>query len=228
MKTHGKQIVNTIQTQIEPNRDIDSATLLQASRRVDWRFLLPDPKLRAVAYFGPKQDTLIESLELFSERLDLFETPAFVNDAADQNTNLYDVVVAHAPDYKALEQAVGLLKPGGALYVEAQSPLWSGRWRRRGNSSFIFKQPRLWSAGHYMKALSAFGLGKMEAFGFWPNFEACTKIIPLDDPATPLQFYTPHQVRKAINNLLSFKFAQRVLHSQLFGYLTPYFAIVAS
>ena len=27
--------------------------LLQRSRRVDWRFLLPDPRLGNVVYFGP-------------------------------------------------------------------------------------------------------------------------------------------------------------------------------
>jgi hypothetical protein len=40
--------------------------LLQASRRVDWRFLPAEPELGRVAYLGSDDPELVESLRLFS------------------------------------------------------------------------------------------------------------------------------------------------------------------
>ena len=51
-----------------------SDALLQASRRVDWRFLLPDPNLERVAYLGPANRSLWESLRLFSAALAVIES----------------------------------------------------------------------------------------------------------------------------------------------------------
>src|SRR5258705_4072811 len=84
---------------------LDADALLQASCRVDWRFLLPDPNLGHVAFLGPARGPLIESLRLFSAAL-------AANDAAGQD-GLYDVVVAIAPTYAALRRAATLLRPGG-------------------------------------------------------------------------------------------------------------------
>lgn len=43
--------------------------LLQASRRVDWRFLLPNPALGRVAYVGPVDSEHAASLRLFLPNL---------------------------------------------------------------------------------------------------------------------------------------------------------------
>src|SRR5262245_31091445 len=99
---------------------LDTDALLQASRRVDWRFLLPDPNLRQVAYLGPAHGALLESLRLFSASLALSEA------ASAQ----YDVVVAHNPPLDTLRRAAGLIRPGGFLYVEAYGPLHRRRLRR--------------------------------------------------------------------------------------------------
>src|ERR1044071_531014 len=67
---------------------LDADVLLQASRRVDWRFLLPDPNLGRVAYFGPARGALLESLRLFSAALALGE-------AASSGGAQHDLVVIH-------------------------------------------------------------------------------------------------------------------------------------
>ena len=43
--------------------------LLQASRRVDWRFLLPEAELGRVACIGETDPDLVRSLRLFSSEL---------------------------------------------------------------------------------------------------------------------------------------------------------------
>ena len=48
---------------------VDHDALLQSSRRVDWRFLLPEPDLGRVASIGPSDPELVESLGLLSEEL---------------------------------------------------------------------------------------------------------------------------------------------------------------
>src|SRR5262245_35723918 len=99
---------------------LDADALLQASRRVDWRFLLPDPNLGRVAYLGPARGALLESLRLFSVSLALGEA------AGAQ----YDVVVAHNPSLDGLRHAAELVRPGGFLYLEAYSPLHRRQLRR--------------------------------------------------------------------------------------------------
>lgn len=51
-------------------------TLLQLSRRIDWRFLLPDPELGRVACFGASDELLVSALKRFSAALTLVEVDA--------------------------------------------------------------------------------------------------------------------------------------------------------
>jgi len=85
-----------------PDRD----ALLQASRRLDWRFLLPDPTLRRVAYVGAAHAGLLASLQRFAGELDWWE-PASARTEGLPAVG-YDVVVAHAPDEAALQTAAAL------------------------------------------------------------------------------------------------------------------------
>src|SRR5215216_5694129 len=87
-------------TSSAPAAELHSDALLQASRRLDWRFLLPDPSLRQVAYSGPGRGALLDSLRLFSESLTLLD-PAVADGAQAQ----YDLMVASAPAYPALARA---------------------------------------------------------------------------------------------------------------------------
>src|SRR5690554_4262812 len=89
--------------------------LLQASRRLDWRFLLGGPELDRVLYAGRPQGTLWESLRLFSGSLSVLET-------TELGAAAYDVGVARNPKPQALRHLTSLLRPGGWLYAEIDGP----------------------------------------------------------------------------------------------------------
>jgi len=133
-----------------------SDALFQASRRVDWRFLLPDPTLRRVAYVGPTHRNLLESLRQFSSSVKVLEMP-------DPTGAVFDVVVARDLSRELLRTAARSVRPGGCLYAEISGP---GRF-----------------PGRYVSAVKQAGLTNIRVYLPWPNFEACTRIIPLDDPA---------------------------------------------
>jgi aminoglycoside phosphotransferase (APT) family kinase protein len=94
----------------QPNpAEADRQDLLAASRRIDWRFLLPDPRLRRVALAGGDSADLREALALLgAELVEGSEAP--------------DVLVVAGADADALEAAAGLVPPGGFLYAELRGP----------------------------------------------------------------------------------------------------------
>lgn len=134
--------------------------LLQRSRRMDWRFLLPDPRLGRVVYFGPADDPLRAALADFADA---------VTDAdalAPNPPEPFDVAVLRTQPPERLAQARTLLKPGGVLYVEIQ--------RRAGRDI-------PWQLRRYAAAAERAGFGEIETFWNWPNFTRCTRILPVDD-----------------------------------------------
>lgn len=195
---------------------LHSDAMLQASRRLDWRFLLPTPDLRHVAYLGPAHGGLLESLRLFSTALHIVDSSA-----GEHTTAGYDVVVASDPSFAALQRAAELIKPGGFLYVEAYG--WPGRIRRRLSAGRLHvRGPRLRSAAGYVAAARRLGLTEIEAYWHWPNFEACTEIIPLGDPTAlvlALARRRGAQFALAIGGWL--------VRSGLLERMAPYFSIVA-
>lgn len=134
--------------------------LLQRSRRVDWRFLLPDPRLGRVVYFGPADDPLRAALVDFSDAVIDGDMPQ-----ADPREP-FDVAVLRMQPPERLAQARALLKPGGVLYVEIQ--------RRAGRG-----MP--WQLRRYAAAAERAGFGDIGTFWNWPNFARCTRILPVDD-----------------------------------------------
>ena len=187
---------------------LDADALLQVSRRVDWRFLLPDPNLGHVAYLGPAGGALLESLRLFSASLALDE-------AAGAH---YDVVVAHNPPLDALRRAAGLVRPGGFLYVEAYGPLHRRRLRRGPG-----RWPRF--AADYVAAVERLGLVEAVAHWHWPSFEACAEIVPLADRDAML--LALGRRRSGAGARLKSTFGRVLLRSGLFARLAPCFSVVA-
>lgn len=140
--------------------------LLASSRRVDWRFLLPDPELGHVVCAGGANPDLKRSCLLFSRSLSVLgqETGKLARDSAD-------VLVLVDPGSAALEEAVGLLKPDGWVYVEVhRPPTYRGLGVRR---------PR--TTKSYAGELRRLGLDRIESHWHWPDFESCTEILPLAD-----------------------------------------------
>jgi|SRR5690554_1657618 len=134
--------------------------LLQRSRRVDWRFLLPDPRLGNVVYFGPADDPLREAL------VDFAEAVTDADAVADGQSEAFDVAVLRMQSAEVLPRVRTLLKPGGTLYVEIH--------RRMGRDV-------PWELRRYAATVERAGFRQVEAFWNWPNFTRCTKILPIDD-----------------------------------------------
>lgn len=193
--------------------EVDSDALLQASRRVDWRFLLPDPDLGRVAYIGSARGTLVESLTLFSTSLTLIERGARLDAGVDPGR--YDIVVVSDPTIATLRRAAALLRSGGWLYVEAYSPFSRPRRLSRSEPLHFVRD--------YVTVLHRLGLVEVEAYWHWPNFEACTKIIPLDKHPALLQVLAPRQTGVRLKALLG----RWLVRSGVLALVIPCFSIVA-
>lgn len=169
--------IQILNTGIERSMEMHADALLQASRRVDWRFLLPNPDLGDVAYIGPSDELHIKALNAFSKSVVVFTQPP----STSEQTPKFDVVVVCAPTMPRLVSAGQLLRPGGFLYIETYGLSWLIRrgWRFLLHSHlerFKINTPR-----RYMATLSAHGLIPTGTFWHWPDFENCTRIVPLDN-----------------------------------------------
>lgn len=87
----------------------DHQGLLAASRRIDWRFLLSDPRLGRVALVGHVDPSLREALGLLSEEV------------VGQGESA-DLTVVRGAGPRELARAAQLVPPGGWLYAELRRP----------------------------------------------------------------------------------------------------------
>lgn len=198
----------------QPNIQVSPDTLLQISRRLDWRFLLPDPTLGQVAYIGPARGTLLASLGLLSTSLTVVER---IDQQDIERSGRHDVVVVSNPDAAKLRQAVELLRPGGWIYMEAYSPFSRRRLRRR------LRWPRF--AGDYTQLLRRLDVEEVAVHWHWPDFESCTKILPLDDRAAFLHVFV--RGRSGLVAQLKAVLGDWLLRSGLLPRLIPCFSVVA-
>ena len=86
----------------------DRDALLQAARRADWRFLLPDPELGSVGYLGRADTELERSCSLLARSFG----------RVGSGGEAFDVVVAAHPSRVELSAADAALRPRGWLYAE--------------------------------------------------------------------------------------------------------------
>lgn len=225
---------------------------LQLARRIDWRFLLPEPYLRRVAYLGPEPGTLPAALKHFSESLRI---------NAVEKSGSFDLVVLCLREAFSLAKADALLVPGGFLYWEMKPLEWAASWRH-----FKKRIPRLlarslsgafngsemeWAAEEPKESnlatvpppkglrlrqnvLSLFHdqVAALERLGFcdiqmhWqrPNFEACLEIIPMNDAALEYAFSRP---RSDLASQLKFAAGRVMMQTGLLVHLTPCFSLIA-
>lgn len=216
--------------QPEATKDINPVVsadiLLQVSRRLDWRFLLPDPDLKRVAYLGPENNNLLEAL--------LFWDPSVTHSRALQDPNevspAFDLVVVKNPSIQALELAEKLVRPGGYLYVEAigwsklikpQNLLKRGlNLLRKENTSTAY-----WFPSHCKDVIRRFGFSSIHTYWHWPNFETCTRMIRLDD--TDLRTLAFSFQEAGVQLFLKKALICRLLPPGWVQYGTPNFSIIA-
>lgn len=131
--------------------------LLPLSRRLDWRFLLPDPTLNQVAYVGPDTSNLLQALQRFSREIIRHE---------DQPADLAVMVDPTLRDF------LRCIRSTPRFYVELRRPSI---------------QARLGQVTVPTSLLRAAGQAGFTADAYWhyPDFEAATRIIPLSI-ASPL------------------------------------------
>jgi hypothetical protein len=219
--------------QVSPAASIDAEALLQASRRLDWRFLLPDPNLGRVAYLGPAQGELVEALRLFSASLTVIELPLHPSPPNPPKGGIlappsgglggpYDVVMAHEPAGEMLPGLARLVRPGGFLYIEAHGLLGLVRqkWPLSGLPARRWRTP----AG-YAVALKGLGCDPVQIHWHWPDFESCTKIIPLHDQGALL--FALGAGGNDMLGRLKRTLGRGVVRSGLLARLVPCFSLVA-
>jgi hypothetical protein len=134
---------------------------LQIARRLDWRYLLPDPRLGRLALIGRPEGVLLEALQLFSEKLTVI--PSSAQPAPPFPANC-DVAVVCSSEPGAVALASSALKPGGCLYWE----LGATRWR--------------FSLRRCHAALRKHGFEEIKVYWCRPSFEECLEMIPLSEP----------------------------------------------
>ncbi len=149
---------------MHPVNTVAHEAVLQASRRIDWRFLLPTPDLGQVACIGVTDADLLESLELFSAALEVADATR-----EDERDASYDVIVLRNPRRETIGVGCRLLRPGGWLYVEVEN----------SNSSRAPGAPR--SVRGCARELRRFGLVDVSTYVHWPDFASCRAIVPLDE-----------------------------------------------
>lgn len=152
------------------------AILIEASRRVDWRFLLPAPSLGRVVGVAPLAKTLVSSLSLFSDSLTIAET----GQSQDLGTDHYELAVACDPSQDTLRAMATWVKEGGHIYVEAHGLIAS---LLSSGPSGLFRKGRLWRPAAYAGALQEVGFMEVQTHWHWPDFEKCKMMIPLDNHA---------------------------------------------
>lgn len=162
--------------------------LLQLSRRIDWRFLFPNPNLESVLYIGAADQNLIDALKSFSKSLCVADSVSEVQEAGEQ----FDVAVLQNPSQELLQQVSQLIYPGGMLYLE------------------INKRSTL---AESVEFLSRHNFLNVQTHWHWPNFESCTSIIPTNDKATLGYFLS--KPKKGIRGTLLSLTAKAMFHCGL-------------
>jgi hypothetical protein len=195
---------------------------LQLARRIDWRFLLPEPYLRRVAYVGPERGALPAALEHFS---DSFRIVSAVDEEA-----AFDLVVLRLSEAPELLKVHALLVSGGFLYWEMKPLKWSDSLRHLDNGRDQANASNEWRRTlnlfqHYFAALEQFGFGDIQMHWQRPNFEACLEIIPMNEAAA--LDYAFSRPRTDFASRLKFAAGRVMMQSGLLAHLTPCFSLIA-
>ena len=208
-----------------PGRRVDSRDRdLQLSRRLDWRFLLPNPHLQRVAYLDPKRGTLLEALQRFSDSLTVISTTSRLP-TAPEDQYLFDLVVLRSGSPAHIGRVSPLLKAGGYLYweIDRMSRLRSlfGITRQDGS----VQSRSLTQYQDCVVVLERLGFCDVEAYWHCPNFEECLELIPLSDRSVLEYFFS--RTRSGFAGQLKLTAGRYLMKAGLLPGVVPCFSILA-
>jgi hypothetical protein len=193
----------------------------QTTRRLDWRFLLPDPDLQRVIYFGPGSDRLLESLQRFAASVEVGGSPAPEN--CPHAPESFDLTVLQGDCHRSVERARLLLRAEGMLYWELErTPLIPSRQGRRTGESTL---DRLQTRHRYRSLLQSHGFGDVRTYWHHPNFEECRQIIPAGEPH--LLTYRLSQAGGSRSRLAARTLGWLACRTGLIGHLAPTISVIA-
>lgn len=193
--------------------------MIHTSRRVDWRFLLPDPTLGRVAYIGTLDSSHVEALNMFSQSLTIVDGAVLVSD----HNSSYDVVVISGLDLQKAAQAASLVKPGGFIYIESLGFFYDF-FKRLRKPGVRLMGPQLIFSCDYETLLRKMHFTEIKAHWHWPNFQECTKIIPLNKNAAKYVFlYNRRSLKAQARAVLG----RWLLRAGLLNRVVPHFSVIA-
>ena len=192
---------------------------LQLARRIDWRFLLPEPYLRRVAYLGPEGGTLPAALQHFSESFQII---------SNNETGTFDLVVLRLRDIADLARANQLLASGGFLYWEMKPLNWATALQHRANGR-TDSIPKRWQRvpklfHDHVEALARLGFQDIQIHWQRPSFEGCLEIIPMHE-ATALD-YAFGRPRSDLASRVKFAAGKVMMQTGVLAHLTPCFSLI--
>lgn len=203
---------NTDRKRVGRDRD------LQISRRIDWRFLLPQPDLDCVAYLGPEDDPLPFALRRFSSFFEIISSRGDGNVRHSGNRS-FPLVVLRSWRLSDLEAASFLLSPGGSLYWEIDRK----GWPLSGQQPLLRFRQLYWSDP--VTSLKRLGFAAVETHWHYPNFEACRQVIPLNDRSALALVFSREHARVGRRMLL--KGARALAGPWALRHLVPCLSVVA-
>jgi aminoglycoside phosphotransferase (APT) family kinase protein len=187
----------------------DRGTLLRASRRVDWRFLLPEPALGRVVCTGACDGDLLESLELLATSVTVLE--GWDDRERSTATGSFDLAVLCAPTRGEVELAVSVLRPGGSVYLEARSVV-SGR-----------RLSQL--ASGYARTFERLGLEDTQLSWHVPSFSRASAIVPLSEPRAVRSFLRRRRGR--MHARLGARLGRLLAGTPLLALTAPHVSLIA-
>lgn len=148
---------------------------LALSRRIDWRFLLPNPTLDNAASVGRCDKSLRSALELFSPTTEFHESATSLSQGRE-----FDLVVLSSSRAADVEQVAPRITPGGSIYIEVR--------RRLTAPATWFRTPAR-VASH----LRQLGFENVQSHWHWRRFTSATSFLPIHDGDSAAHYFFNHQ-----------------------------------
>lgn len=207
---------------------------LQLVRRIDWRYLLADSRLKHVAYLGLRDESLVHALERYSDSLTVHADAGQY--LPPDKCNLYDLAVVNSPQLMEVRQAVSLIRPGASLYWEVsrlstlkyvRDEIMGSNYSARAKlESVVTILARLASPDSYLDFARTLGLKDVSIFWHRPDFGRCLEIVPLDNKRM-LDYCFSRNQGTVLKNI-KYRAGKLLLESGILKCVVPCISLVAT